>query len=210
MKETKPRVITGWHILHSDGLCMHDHRIPLINAWERAVETCLGWRVDTKITLMCNVGMHACIELADAFMYRHPDEGVYICRVKVKGDIKASNDKIVGLYRKILWYVKLSKEEAVALYRLAHVSDGSDDDINAGVENFVMQLPKDRRQTSPIQKRPTKYQEPRVQLLKVKNNGAKLCSGTKLHVDMEYGHGPFPYVVKSIENLIGKKPWGAF
>jgi len=202
-KMAKPKVVTGWHILDSNGTLRYDAQRPLINEWTRALFEYVWWRSDITRTVLCQEGMHACRDLLDALQYRSPQVGAYICRVQVTGSIQETKDKLVGIYRKILWYVKLSQADVTVL---DHMTKYIDDEvsplshhkaINAALVKFIMSLPKLRRQTAPILKGKTKYQKPRTKLLNVKDNRAKLYSGTKLFVSIKNGNAPYPYINKA-------------
>jgi len=185
---TKARVIAGWHILATDAhLGNGDDRIPRINEWERAVNLEYGddeiWITDIMDVEICCTGMHACTQLIDAGNYISPYEGRYVCRVVVTGKIAESDDKFAGLYRKILWYVKLSKRESRVLRRLS--------ENNTKSENFIRDLPKNRRSTKPLKSERVPYQKPRGRKIWNKTK-AVLYSGTKLQI--EYGNWDFPCI----------------
>lgn len=51
-------------------------------------------------TVLCKRGLHASERAIDALAYA---PGVIVCRVRLSGDIKREDDKIVGLEREVLW-----------------------------------------------------------------------------------------------------------
>jgi hypothetical protein len=121
----KNKEVLAWHFLDHTGMLNNmDNRVPQIGKWERALSirnlVPHLWKMETSCTELCFVGMHASRCLIDAFIYFSMLHCVslscYICRVKVRGAIIEDNDKLVGLERKILWYVKLEPTHTVMQY----------------------------------------------------------------------------------------------
>jgi hypothetical protein len=115
--------ILAWHILANNAKLSHmDDRVPVVGWWESAYDFFIevdDWRTDVETPTLCRRGMHGSRSLIDALYYAKIisvlKPGAYVCRVRIRGGIRERKNKLVGLQRKILWYIRLTRKDVVHL-----------------------------------------------------------------------------------------------
>lgn len=114
----------GWHIVAPNGrLGFNDRRPVIVGERMQALDAfnstldCpwfSGYRpLDPYVRhpKICMRGMHASVNLVCAIKYatmlRIFKVGAHVCRVRILGKIYDGGDKIVGMYREVLWAITL-------------------------------------------------------------------------------------------------------